>query len=147
DIAAKKLPPQGLEIGKPENHQKLKRQVFADNDEHFHRWVLWNTHIRQKQLNFEAYRQNQKIHATRRADFDEWWNGLGARTNALPHDVSQVVLAWLDNANVLPGKRFTGRYSLEQLNLYAAINDALTHKQIVNASTKTSFWRKHNSQG
>jgi hypothetical protein len=88
-----------------------------------------------------------KIHATRRADFDEWWTSLQPRMNTLPPAVSKAVLDWLTAANVLPGKRFTGAYSREQLTLFQAIRDALDYKQIVNASTKTTFWRKYDRSG
>jgi len=132
-------------VGEPKNYQKLKDKVFAGDEGLLKQWIHWNTDIGNKGQGFTRYRQDMKVHATRRADFDEWWKSLSLSgdTSTLPPAVSTAVLDWLDRDHVLPGKRFTGAYSKKQLKLFKAIHDAWANKQIINAATKNSFGTKY----
>ncbi len=126
-----------------DNYPRLKDEVFGGNEDSLKKWITWNTNLTRSNAHFERYRQQKKIHAIRRADFDDWWLQLGPSKNDLSPAVASAVVQWIDKGNVLPGKRFTGRYSDEQLKLFSAMEDALSHRQIVNAATHTSFWTKY----
>jgi hypothetical protein len=108
-------------------------------------WLRWFT-FKGGWGKWDQFRRKGKINQVRKEDFLAFLKAHAQDKvdgQPLHYKVKEAVLSWLDSAKALPGKRGTGVYSRQQLELIADIQKALKDGKPVAACTNKTVGAGH----